>query len=809
MDHGVGKRRIGRGALLAGLAALCLGIGSAHGGAFPAAPGLIVFASGGSIYSVPSAGGAPSAALAGGSDPAVSPDGTTIAYDRLGQIYTIPIGGGTEVLVSGALGSEPAWSPDGSTIYYTSGPTPPDATSEIMSIPAAGGTSSQLTTNSATDQDPSVSPSGKVAYASNLTGTFEIWTMNADGTGQTQVSGGAAGTTNTDPSWSPDGTNIAFISDRSGTREVWQTTPGGAGGDTPITSAGVALATPAYSPDGSLIAVAFASGIGTVPSSGGSSPPTLVAGTAGGTAPDWQDAAPVNSVAPTLSPTGAPTIGETLTGTQGTWLSDPTTTSYAYEWIRCDGLGQNCIVIPFATNTTYTTTAADVGSSVTLKFRTIATNNIGSTFADSSLAGHFPDWPVNLTTPNLTPVVPHAFPFGTVISVTTGTWSGLFPISYTFQWQWCDYATPPVCEDIPGAISSSYAPSGDYIGHQLRARITAKNSAGSDFVYSTLTWPVQGDLPLNTVSPAILAGSIEVGSTLTSGTGTFSGSTPLRYTYQWQRCQPSGWPCTPIAGATSSSYVLQPADQGWTIRSFVTATNGGGAYTGQSNHTLPILPKTRFGPSNTDPPTLSGKTVVGSTLVADSGDWSGEAPIRYTYTWLHCDATGQDCNAIPNVSGTTYKLKISDVGYTVKLLVTGRNALAASTVNSDPSNVIVQLPPQPKGRKLNGTKKNDYLAGGGGNDTIHGSAGNDTIMGGGGDDYLYGDDGNDVIDGGPGADHIYGGKGSDTIFAADGQRDWIDCGPGVDKATVDAIDVVKNCESISTPLSGNVQRRPR
>ena len=265
------------------------------------------------------------------------------------------------------------------------------------------------------------------------------------------------------------------------------------------------------------------------------------------------------------------------------------------------------------------------------------------------------------------------------------------------------------------------------------------------------------------------------------------------------RCQPSGWPCTPITGATSSSYVLQPADQGWTIRSFVTAKNGGGAFTGQSNHTLPILPKTRFGPANTDPPAVAGKPVPGSTLVATSGSWTGEAPIRYTYTWLHCDATGQDCTAIPNVSKTTYKLKVSDVGYTIKLLVTGRNAVGAATVNSDPTNVIVQLPPEPKGRKITGTSKNDYLAGGGGPDTIKGLGGNDTIVGGGGNDTLNGGDGNDVIDGGAGADKFQGGKGSDTIIAVDGQRDTVDCGAGVDKATVDAIDVVKNCESISSP----------
>ena len=133
--------------------------------------------------------------------------------------------------------------------------------------------------------------------------------------------------------------------------------------------------------------------------------------------------------------------------------------------------------------------------------------------------------------------------------------------------------------------------------------------------------------------------------------------------------------------------------------------------------------------------------------------------------------------------------------------MTGRNALGAATVNSDSTPVIVQQPPEPKGKKITGTKKNDYLGGSAGPDTISGLAGNDTIMGGGGNDSLNGGDGNDVIDGGNGADKIQGGKGSDTILSADGQRDTVDCGVGVDKVTSDAIDVLKGCESISTPLS--------
>jgi hypothetical protein len=49
---------------------------------------------------------------------------------------------------------------------------------------------------------------------------------------------------------------------------------------------------------------------------------------------------------------------------------------------------------------------------------------------------------------------------------------------------------------------------------------------------------------------------------------------------------------------------------------------------------------------------------------------------------------------------------------------------------------------------------------------------------------------------GPGRSHVYGGPGSDTIYAANGEKDTIDCGPGQDRAVIDPFDVVHNCEVV-------------
>ena len=102
------------------------------------------------------------------------------------------------------------------------------------------------------------------------------------------------------------------------------------------------------------------------------------------------------------------------------------------------------------------------------------------------------------------------------------------------------------------------------------------------------------------------------------------------------------------------------------------------------------------------------------------------------------------------------------------------------------------------------------LIGLGGDDELVGHDFDDTVDGGAGNDKVEGGLGNDSVTGGPGRDTIYGDAtaarctyysckisyGNDVINARDGEADNIDCGIGQDKAVVDAIDVVANCETV-------------
>jgi Ca2+-binding RTX toxin-like protein len=98
--------------------------------------------------------------------------------------------------------------------------------------------------------------------------------------------------------------------------------------------------------------------------------------------------------------------------------------------------------------------------------------------------------------------------------------------------------------------------------------------------------------------------------------------------------------------------------------------------------------------------------------------------------------------------------------------------------------------------RLEGTVAFDYMCANGGPDRVQARSGDDVLYGGHGNDLLYGEGGHDRIYPGLGLDRAYGGIGRDVIHAADGRRDVIGCGTGIDTVYVNPGDVLSGCERI-------------
>src|SRR5207249_2344597 len=150
-------------------------------------------------------------------------------------------------------------------------------------------------------------------------------------------------------------------------------------------------------------------------------------------------------------------------------------------------------------------------------------------------------------------------------------------------------------------------------------RYVAVLAAAVVFLSAGAAMGARSSAPANTSLPTI-SGTAKEGQTLTASSGTWSGSTPMTFSYHWQRCHPSGSNCSNISGATNQTYVLKDDDVGRTIRVSVTATNSDGSANAVSNPT----PKVGHGdpPKNTSLPTISGTAKDGQTLTAGNGTWT-------------------------------------------------------------------------------------------------------------------------------------------------------------------------------------------
>lgn len=137
-----------------------------------------------------------------------------------------------------------------------------DGNSEIYSMDSDGSGQTNLSNDSAQDSDPAWSADAeKIAFYGLRDGDPEIFSMNADGTGQTQCTTNGAG--DYSPTWSPDGSKIAFHSNRDSNDEIYVITSD-CTTETRCTNDSPSDSRPEWSPDGTKILFNHVDGDGEV-----------------------------------------------------------------------------------------------------------------------------------------------------------------------------------------------------------------------------------------------------------------------------------------------------------------------------------------------------------------------------------------------------------------------------------------------------------------------------------------------------------------------------------------------------------------
>ena len=399
--------------------------------------------------------------------------------------------------------------------------------------------------------------------------------------------------------------------------------------------------------------------------------------------------------APTI--VGTPQVGQTLTAdTSGIADADGLeNVAYSYQW-----LSSRDTEIEGATSSTYSLQTADEGK--TIRVRVSFTDDAGNDETLTSAATAEVEVPLTAELQN----VPdnhngqNAFTFHILFSedITVG-YQALKEDSF---------------EISDGTITRARRVNGREDLRQFTVRpssdaavvleLEADRPCGDDGAICTsdgkrlsnrLALTVPGPVPANALATGAptINGTAQVGQTLTVTTSNIADSDGLvnaAYGYQWVRND--GGTDAEIQDATGSTYTLDAADEGKTVKVRVSFTDDAG-----NEETLASAPtvsvEARSNSPATGVPTISGEAQVGETLTAHTSgisDEDGLANATFGYQWMADDSD------IAGATDSAYTLADADVGRTIRVTVSFTDdAGNEETMTSEATAEAAGLPPEP------------------------------------------------------------------------------------------------------------------
>jgi len=243
--------------------------------------------------------------------------------------------------------------------------------------------------------------------------------------------------------------------------------------------------------------------------------------------------------------TGAPNINQTVTATVGAW--EPAPVSFAYQWYR-DGEA-----IDGATAATYDVTDSELGEPLTVRVTGSKTGYTSVTKTSAAVVPYFAQYVVLGDSPR----IDGDATAGGTLTAHTGSWS-VPPSTKVIQWKRNGIA-------LAGKTGETYTPVAADTGKSITFTITSTYPNYHPLAVTTAAFVVgkaHASAPIPTIT-----GEVNYGATLTAVPGAWSSGVTL--SYSWRRDGKQ------ISGATSSTYVFTPEDEGRNLTVVVTGKRTG------------------------------------------------------------------------------------------------------------------------------------------------------------------------------------------------------------------------------------------